>query len=174
MEASGTYSSVCVSSSEDSLTKAKGIRTSIQGGPDPFVFGQLGLSLGSAAATHDRPDINQLLASDDVIPVVAIRTHIEIAAIDLKLVADLHLAIGVLPFQSAILRTLIPDLQPRHSFHHVCRACHSLVAVIDGREILMALAVNSREHRKCTSEVRILRSGFDFPPMAKYPVSMNT
>ena len=101
-----------------------------------------------AAATHNRPYVNQLLTADDVIPVVAIRTHIEIAAIDLKFVADLYFAIGVLPLEGAIFRTLITDLKPRHSFHHVCRACHGLIAVIDGCEILVTFAVNRRQHRK--------------------------
>src|ERR1700733_6489321 len=113
------------------------------------------LSLGGAAAAHDRPHIHNLVALGDIVAVVAVGAGVEIAAIDFDAFAHLQIAISILPTDHAVFSALAAHLRPRHPLHLVGGTEHGLVPIIDGRLIGVALAVNGGQHAESAVEVGV-------------------
>src|SRR5260221_10227203 len=55
------------------------------------------LTLRGASATHDRPHVDDLIASGDVVTVKSVGALIQVGAIDLETVAHAGLFVAVLP-----------------------------------------------------------------------------
>src|SRR5262245_16069697 len=111
------------------------------------------LSLGSTAPAHDRPNVDDLLASRDVVAVVDIRTHIERGAVDFEPFAELEIAAGLGPSQPAILGPLVEDLKPGHSFDLIGRTVQRFVAVVDRDLVGMPFAIHRGENGERTLKV---------------------
>src|SRR5579864_3905294 len=88
------------------------------------------LSLRRATASHNGPHIDDLVTSGYVVTVKGVSAHVQVGAVDLHPLAELHIFVRVGPSESAVFCALCAYLQPRHPLYLVGGPGNRLVPVV--------------------------------------------
>ena len=88
------------------------------------------LTLRRTTPAHDGPDVHYLVPFGNIVAVVTIRAHVQIAAVDFNTLAQFQVSVATLPLQRSVFGALRADLDPRHALNFVGRPHHSLVSVV--------------------------------------------